>query len=276
MLKITLKKPGNYLLSIVFLMFLSPMEKAGAEEQILRFAYVGDTSHPAFDGVQQGLEEANLQGSFLGQIYELDSYSPGDIGRLNASRYIALVAAVDKKYLLKLSKIDADVPVFNIAAMDDSLRQACIPNLLHIIPSNKMLRDAESQWHKKQPDSHAKAKAWHHDYVKFAARDLNKRFRKEFEKNMDDYAWAGWAAVKMTADVFAREPEITPSHLLSYLKTRLLFDGQKGIDMKFRETNQLIQPLLLVEDGKILGEAPVRGVVDPDDYSTLGLIHCPE
>lgn len=277
MLKQIRKKPANSLLILTFLTLFSIMEAAGAEVQTLRFAYLGDTGQTTFDGVQQGLTEANLQGSFLGQNYALETFKTDAVAQLDPSRYIALIAAVnDKNFLLKLSKIAGDMPVFNVASGDDSLRRACLPNLLHVIPSHRMLQDAQAQWLKKQPGSHAEARAWDAGYLKFAARDLNKRFRKAFNKGMDDYAWAGWAAVKMTADVIAREPGIKPSALLSYMKTKLLFDGQKGIDMKFRETNQLIQPLLLIENGKILGEAPVRGVVDPDDYSSLGLLHCPK
>ena len=45
--------------------------------------------------------------------------------------------------------------------------------------------------------------------------------------------------------------------------------------MSFRVTGQLRQPLLLVENGKLLNEeAPVRGVVDPDDYDSLGITGC--
>ena len=284
MLKQIRKNPANSLLILTFLTLFSIMEAAGAEVQTLRFAYLGDTGQTTFDGVQQGLTEANLQGSFLGQNYALETFKTDAVAQLDPSRYIALIAAVnDKNFLLKLSKIAGDMPVFNVASGDDSLRRACLPNLLHVIPSHRMLQDAQAQWLKKQPGSHAEARAWDAGYLKFAARDLNKRFRKAFNKGMDDYAWAGWAAV-LSAYLFRAylctirvlNPGLTIVGPLSYMKTKLLFDGQKGIDMKFRETNQLIQPLLLIENGKILGEAPVRGVVDPDDYSSLGLLHCPK
>jgi len=44
--------------------------------------------------------------------------------------------------------------------------------------------------------------------------------------------------------------------------------------MSFRDTGQLRQTLLLVENGEIVAEAPVRGVVDPDDLDSLGLRAC--
>jgi hypothetical protein len=37
----------------------------------------------------------------------------------------------------------------------------------------------------------------------------------------------------------------------------------------FRDTGQLRQPLLLVEAGKLVGEAPVPGVVDSNDLTAL-------
>ena len=47
--------------------------------------------------------------------------------------------------------------------------------------------------------------------------------------------------------------------------------------MTFRKTGQLRQPLLFVENGKLLNaEAPVRGVVDPEDYDSLGIKNCSE
>ena len=91
---------------------------------------------------------------------------------------------------------------------------------------------------------------------------------------MDDYAWAGWAAVKMTSDSVARENISDAKHMLTYLKTNLSFDGQKGSDMNFRETGQLRQLMILVEDGKIVAEAPVRGVAKPPTLDSLGLLNC--
>ena len=91
---------------------------------------------------------------------------------------------------------------------------------------------------------------------------------------MDDRAWAGWAALKMLADSVARIQNAEPAKLLDYLKTKLVFDGQKGVTMKFRATGQLSQILLIIENGKPVGEAPVKGVVDPLDLDSLGAVEC--
>ncbi|MGH8502597.1 MAG: hypothetical protein ACREVE_09005 [Gammaproteobacteria bacterium] len=90
---------------------------------------------------------------------------------------------------------------------------------------------------------------------------------------MDEQAWAGWAAAKMLTESIA--PTDDPERLLEHLNTKLVFDGHKGADMSFRPNGQLGQKLLLVDDDKVLGEAPVRGVVDPANLDSLGYSHCP-
>ena len=93
---------------------------------------------------------------------------------------------------------------------------------------------------------------------------------------MTDEAWAGWAAVKLLSDTIARVETNDAIVLIETLQTDLAFDGQKGIHMSFRDTGQLRQPLLLVEDGTIVGEAPVRGIVGVTNLDSLGLPGCPK
>lgn len=90
---------------------------------------------------------------------------------------------------------------------------------------------------------------------------------------MGDDAWAGWAAVKMLSDTVARTQNADSAAMLSYLRDDLSFDGQKGDSATFRDTGQLRQILLLVDDNnKIVAEAPLRGVKGGLD--SLGLISC--
>ena len=93
---------------------------------------------------------------------------------------------------------------------------------------------------------------------------------------MTDQAWAAWAAVKLVSDTVARLRSGEPGELLTALRNDLAFDGQKGVDMSFRDNGQLRQPLLLVEHGKIVGEAPVRGVVANGGLDSLGPSACRE
>lgn len=238
------------------------------------FAYVGDDNHPALLGVKQGLEESNLQGQFLNQEYNLDIISNQSISKQDFSKYIAVISATDIDTYKKLLSSLPTKPIFNLTNREDELRTACKTNALHIIPSNKMAKDAISQWHQKKPESKAVAQAWHEDFVKFAARDLNKRFKKNFDVVMDDFSWAGWAAIKMTTDTVARTQINNAEKMLNYLKTELSFDGQKGSNMNFRKTGQLRQLMLIIENNKIATEAPVRGIAKPPTLDSLGILDC--
>lgn len=247
---------------------------AAAEE--VRLVYVGATEGTVWLGVTQGLEEAKLLGSFTGHTYSTQPMTPEALWQARTiPPPAAVVAATDAETLLRLAAnlSAASVAVLNLTADDDTLRQACLPNLFHIPPSARMKADAVAQWQKKHPAATVQARAWHDDFTKFAARELNNRFRKAHGVPMDDAAWAGWAAIKMLSETVARTQTTEPGRILAYLRHELEFDGQKGVPHTFRDTGQLRQPLLIVEEGKLLGEAPVRGVADSLD--SLGLPACP-
>jgi hypothetical protein len=91
---------------------------------------------------------------------------------------------------------------------------------------------------------------------------------------MDSEAWAGWAALKIVSEAVARTQSTHPRQILTYLREDIEFDGQKGIAHTFRDTGQLRQPLLMVVAGKLVGEAPVRGVVETSNLDSLGLPSC--
>jgi len=261
------------LFAIILVLYLSLWGKwaLATEYELL---YIGPENSSAYRGLQQGLDEANHQGQFLGIGFSLRTMEFDDYVSEKLSDPIAIIANVETEELRQLIKATPDIAIMNIGSASDSLRLACYPNGFHILPSEKMLADAEVQWRKKNPNSSAHARAWHHKFKKYAARDLNKRFSARFEKAMDDRAWAGWAAAKIVTDTLARQGISDHSRLLAYLKEDLVFDGQKGIEMQFRETGQLKQILLLVDDDKIVGEAPVLGVADATDLDSLGHISC--
>ena len=68
--------------------------------------------------------------------------------------------------------------VLNLLADDDALRQACLPNLLHVAPSARMKADAVAQWQKKKPTAQVRRVPGTKSFTKFAAGELNNRFRK--------------------------------------------------------------------------------------------------
>ncbi len=240
----------------------------------IEFIYIGADDSPALIGARQGIAEANLQGKFLNQRYRLDVMKPADLPGQDLTDYLAILTDVDSATFRNIAGRFSAMPVFNLGNEDDTLRRACIANVLHIVPSARMKADALEQWRHKQPETKATARGWHHDFKKFAARDLNKRFKKRFKMNMDEKAWAGWAAVKMASDTVARTGLTTAAPILRYLKHDLGFDGQKGSNMNFRDTGQLRQLLLLVEADRIVAEAPVRGVAQPPGLDSLGLPDC--
>ena len=247
---------------------------AFSETLEVNFLYIGPENDTALLGAKQGLDEANLQGQFLSQKYNLDSISSEQINNHDVSKYIAILTATDIKTFEFIAEKFSDMPVFNLNIEANDLRTKCINNALHTIQSKAMKSDAEQQWLSKEPGSNAIAQGWHRDFKKFAARDLNKRYKKSFDIAMDDKAWAGWAAVKMTSDAVARTQITESALMLNYLKTDLTFDGQKGSNMTFRETGQLRQLILLIENDKIVAEAPIRGIAKPPTLDSLGLLSC--
>jgi hypothetical protein len=250
-------------------------EVMAAQAIEVHLSYIGSTTSTAFLGVSQGLREANLMGKFLGQSYILHEYPATAAAQAGASNPSAILAAVDAETLKQLSMLYPKIPIFNLTLEDDALRARCLPNVLHVIPSQRMRQEAVAQWRKLYPEAHVTAQAWHPEFEKYAAKQLNRRYRQAQGRPMDDRAWAGWAALKMLADSVARIQNAEPAKLLDYLKTKLAFDGQKGVTMKFRATGQLSQILLIIENGKLVGEAPVKGVVDdPLDLDSLGAVEC--
>lgn len=255
-----------YILVMLFnVIIFSNITTSQASE--IKLSFIGDRNSQVFMGVKQGIDEANMQGKFLQQSYSLT---------IIPSLSTAIFAAVDAKSINQLSKKYPNKAIFNLTIEDDNLRAACFANVLHMLPSKAMKSDAENQWLQKYPQHSVKAQAWHFSFQKYAAGQLNSRFTKAYKNKMTDTAWAGWAAVKLVSDSIARKQLKDTADLLHFIKTDLTFDGQKGIALNFRDTGQLRQPLLLIKDGVIVGEAPVRGIAQNTHLDSLGLAHCPK
>lgn len=259
---------------LMFAVFLWP-QLLLAQTMEVTLHYVGPTEGQVWQGVQQGLSEANLQGRFLGQHYQIEVVDEAKLAELKADDITAILLASDADHVLSVARLKqfARVPVFNLISDADELRTACQPNLLNIPPSQQMKQDALAQWQARNPDTAVVARSWHEDFVKFAASQLNSRFSKNQHSKMGDDAWAGWAAVKMLSDTVARTQNTDSAAMLDYLRHDLSFDGQKGDSATFRDTGQLRQIILLVdENNEIVAEAPLRGVKGGLD--SLGLVSC--
>ncbi|MGE0860425.1 MAG: ABC transporter substrate-binding protein [Gammaproteobacteria bacterium] len=236
----------------------------------VRLAYVGPAESDSLAGARQGIAEGNAQGKFLGLTFEL--VDSRELTAALAAKPVAVLVDLPAAEVAAGAAQAAGVAVINIGAEDDQLRARCAPNLLHTLPSAAMRADALRQWKQKSPQSQASAHAWHWRAEMYAGSQLNKRYTHKTGKPMSDQAWAGWAAAKLVTDTAARLKSADPVALLKALREDLAFDGQKGVEMSFRPNGQLRQPLLLVEQDAIVGEAPVRGVAT--DLDSLGTSDC--
>jgi hypothetical protein len=252
----------------------------GAESLQVNIIYVSDAGD-AYDmhrhGAQLGVAEGNIQGRFLGINYQLAEQTAEEVLVVDfAALPSAVVVAGGEDLLRQLQSVYAplDVAVINIALADDSLRQACLENVFHTPPSARMLADAEAQWRQQNPGAQVQAMAWHPEFVKFAGRDLNRRFTEQFGQPMNSDAWAGWAATRGLAEAVVRTMSNEPTVITAFLRDSLSFDGQKGVAHSYRVTGQMRQPLLITENGNLLGEAPVRGVARDTELDTLGITEC--
>jgi len=145
---------------------LSPVR---ADDVVVRIGYVRSTMrHPTISprdaqsrddglaGAILGIDDNNTTGRFVGQSFELIDApvraSDDLVAALNglASRGVSLIltdVAADGLLALADSPVGKTVTIFNLAAPDDSLREAnCRTGVFHIAPTRSMLADALAQY----------------------------------------------------------------------------------------------------------------------------------
>ncbi|MGH1430829.1 MAG: ABC transporter substrate-binding protein [Neptuniibacter sp.] len=106
-------------------------------------------------GAELGIKDSNTTGRFLKQKYNLTSEasdSPAELIEIakkhynDGIRYFVTNTSADTVRQLS-DQLPADVLIFNAGSADDALRSnACLPNVLHTLPSRAMLNDATAQW----------------------------------------------------------------------------------------------------------------------------------
>ena len=131
---------------------ISPETDPRLERTRLERAYLGHPGGPAAEGVQLALDEGGFELEAAGAAVAL---SPATAGSVESAR-AAAQAAEKAGAALILTDLPADwtlavadavkVPVLNIGASEDSLRQQdCRPRLYHVLPSERMRSDAIAQ-----------------------------------------------------------------------------------------------------------------------------------
>lgn len=108
-------------------------------------------------GAELGIEDSNTTGKFLKHNYILKPFVSTDFEEikrtvtrwLNENETFLYVLDMPAKELVELSKILAgyNTLAFNAGSRENSLRtDACLPGMLHTVPSDAMLADALGQW----------------------------------------------------------------------------------------------------------------------------------
>ena len=119
-----------------------------------------------------------------------------------------------------------------------------------------------------------RAAAWHWAWERHGAPQLNQRFERKADREMQDADWAAWAAVRLIVEALIRTKGTDYAALAAYLKGEdLTFDAYKGNPASFRPwNNQLRQPVLLHTHNAVAGRAPLDKFLHRTDIlDTLGI-----
>ena len=146
-----------------------------------------------------------------------------------------VIACVNDSELRELAALceHHGVTLLNCASRSNALRRTlCRKTTYHVQASEAMYEDAAKL-------SHASRIAlWDSRLERYGAAQLNDRYSAFAKQPMNDFAWAGWFAVKVAWESFVRA-----AHDLSSVE----FDGHKGAPLSFRTwDHQLRQPLYAV------------------------------
>lgn len=92
---------------------------------------------------------------------------------------------------------------------------------------------------------------WSPSLDRYGAAQLNERFRRRMERDMDETAWAAWIAFKIAAEASLRARDASPAAIRDHLLNgRGEFDGHKGAPLSFSRRDHLLhQPLVALDGG---------------------------
>ena len=210
-------------------------------------------------GAALGVDEATRQAKYFGFTFSLEFRDLAPALRIVAQPGGAALAGEGRIVVDALAQ----------------RRGPCQLGLFYTAPSEAMRADAREQWTGRGGEEPARIEAWHPSLVKFAARDLNKRYRERFGVAMDSQAWSAWAAARSLGEAVLRTRSVDPASLANYLAGEFSFDGQKGVALTFRPNGQLRQPLYLIDgNDRVVGEAPLAAPDGRRDLDSLGHTEC--
>ncbi len=241
-----------------------------AFSESFEIGFAGEEGSASFRGAELGVAEANRQGRYFQKELALRAAAPEAEG----APEVWIFAGED------ISTRDALLAsggtVIDVRSRDVADRTRCTPQLFFTAPSDAMVERATEIYAERSdapaPDD-LSLRAWHPSLVKYAARDLNRRYLEKYETPMDPEAWAGWAATRILGEAWLRGPDKDANSVGAFLRDSLSFDGQKGVALSFDPSGQLRQVLFAVAADKVVGEVP-RGKNTASEVETLAAHSC--
>ena len=114
--------------------------------------------------------------------------------------------------------------------------------------------------------------AWHPQWERNGAPQLNRRFFKPTGRTMTEEDWAAWTAVKAIVEAHVRAPDSTSPMAREFLNSELNLELYKGYPGSFRPWDrQLRQSILLGTTDAVITLAPVEGTLHQfNNLDTLG------
>ncbi len=237
-----------------------PADSANADDpQRVPVAFFGEPDSSGANGARLGLDEATRQAKYFGFSFSFELRDLEPALRIVSQPEGAMFAGEGRVVMDAL----------------ELQRGPCRPGLFYTAPSVAMRTDARAQWAARGGEGVERVEAWHPSLVKYAARDLNKRYRERFGVGMDSQAWSAWVAARSLGEAVLRTRSADPAAIAAYLEGEFSLDGQKGVALTFRPNRQLRQPLYIVDgDDRVVGEAPFAEASGERDLDTLGHTEC--
>ncbi len=119
--------------------------------------------------------------------------------------------------------------------------------------------------------------AWHRVVEQWGAAQLQSRFIRQQERNMQSEDYAAWAAVRSVAEAVTQNRKDPKAYEASHIQQFLLSDkfhlaAFKGHKLTYRDWNgQLRQPIPLVQPRSLVSQSPQAGFLHPvTELDTLG------
>ena len=99
---------------------------------------------------------------------------------------------------------------------------------------------------------------WHQAHEQWGAAQIQKRFRKNFGRNMSEKDYGVWSAVRSINEAVTRSQSVADEDIAAYIRSeKFELAGYKGQPMTFRTWNQqLRQPILLVSPKSLVSVSP--------------------